>query len=225
MDRILIVGKDPRLKRDLERLFVSEGLQAKIARTGKTALLTLRRATPSAILLDSRGPETLGLDLCRELRRAHGTVPIMILSSVSRTEEKVRFLELGADDYITKPYSPTELLARIRAAVRRQARNGPEQAFTFGDVTVDFQRMEVKCNSRHIRITAQEFKALKYLVQNAERVIPRDELLNAAWRRLGRSHTRTVDTHICKLRQKLEKDPANPRHFKTLYRAGYKFVP
>jgi len=131
---------------------------------------------------------------------------------------------LGADDYVTKPFSPRELLARVRAALRRTLRPQITERFSFGDVSIDFTKMEILREGRTIALTAQEFKTLKFMAQNAERVITRDELLNEVWGYHNYPSTRTVDNHILKLRQKLEKDPGNPVHFRTVHGVGYKFV-
>jgi DNA-binding response OmpR family regulator len=136
----------------------------------------------------------------------------------------VLLLELGADDYVTKPFSPRELLARVRAALRRTVRAGTDEVVTFGGISVDFTKMDVTRDSQPVGLTAQEFKTLKFFVQNAERVIGRDELLNEVWGYQNYPSTRTVDNHILKLRQKLEKDPSNPVHFRTVHGMGYKFV-
>jgi DNA-binding response OmpR family regulator len=131
---------------------------------------------------------------------------------------------LGADDYVTKPFSPRELLARVRAALRRTVRVGVGDTASFAAVTVDFVRMEVIREGQVVTLTAQEFKTLKFLLQNPERVISRDELLNEVWGYQNYPSTRTVDNHILKLRQKLENDPGNPVHFRTVHGMGYKFV-
>ena len=126
---------------------------------------------------------------------------------------------------MTKPFSPRELLARVRAALRRTARTGVTDVIAFDGISADFTRMEVTRNGQPIGLTAQEFKTLKFMAQNAERVISRDELLNEVWGYQNYPSTRTVDNHILKLRQKLEKDPSNPVHFRTVHGMGYKFVP
>jgi len=138
--------------------------------------------------------------------------------------DKVLLLELGAHDYVTKPFSPRELLARVRAALRRTVRTPTGELVVFDGISIDFTKMEVTRNGELVVLTAQEFKTLKFLVHNAERVISRDELLNEVWGYQNYPSTRTVDNHILKLRQKLERDPANPVHFRTVHGMGYKFV-
>jgi DNA-binding response OmpR family regulator len=152
------------------------------------------------------------------------TLPIIVLSAASDVSDKVLLLELGADDYVTKPFSPRELLARVRAALRHTARTPDVQVVSFDDISVDFKKMEVKRENKVVVLTAQEFKTFQFLVQNADRVISRDELLNEVWGYQNYPSTRTVDNHILKLRQKLEKDPSSPVHFRTVHGMGYKFV-
>src|SRR5207237_5940984 len=156
--------------------------------------------------------------------RQSPTVPVIVLSAASDISDKVLLLELGADDYVTKPFSPRELLARVRAALRRNVRSTSTDVVGFDGVCVDFSKMEVVSDGESIGMTAQEFKTLKFLLQNAERVITRDELLNEVWGYQNYPSTRTVDNHILKLRQKLEKDPANTVHFRTVHGMAYKFV-
>jgi len=163
--------------------------------------------------------------LCREIKQECSSVPILVLSAASDVLDKVLLLELGADDYVTKPFSPRELLARVRAAVRRlnQASDKVE-LFSFDDVDVNFSKMELHRSGQLIPLTPQEFKMLRFFLNNQERVISRTELLNEVWGYNNYPTTRTVDTHILRLRQKLEKDPADPTHFRTVHGTGYKFV-
>ncbi len=151
-------------------------------------------------------------------------MPVIILSAASDVSDKVLLLELGADDYVTKPFSPRELLARVRAAIRRSGRVEVGDVVTFDGISINFAKMEVVREGQLVEFTAREFNALKFLVQNPERVISRDELLSEVWGYQNYPSTRTVDNHILKLRQKLERDPTNPVHFRTVHGVGYKFV-
>jgi DNA-binding response OmpR family regulator len=176
------------------------------------------------VVLDLRLPGRSGREVCSTLKQVAATVPIIVLSAASDVSDKVLLLELGADDYVTKPFSPRELLARVRAALRRTVKSSLGEQFSFDEIHVDVSKMEVIREGRTITLTAQEFKTLKFMLQNPERVITRDELLNEVWGYHNYPSTRTVDNHILKLRQKLERDPANPVHFRTVHGVGYKFV-
>ena len=224
MERILVVEDDRAVQKALKRLFEAEGFSVEISADGKSALESFRSATPAAIVLDLRLPAMSGRDVCREIKQQAPALPIIVLSAASDVSDKVLLLELGADDYVTKPFSPRELLARVRAALRRTVRTGTSEVVSFDGISADFTKMEVIRDGQPIGLTAQEFKTLKFLVQNADRVITRDELLNEVWGYQNYPSTRTVDNHILKLRQKLEKDPANPVHFRTVHGMGYKFV-
>jgi two-component system, OmpR family, alkaline phosphatase synthesis response regulator PhoP len=224
MERILIVEDDRAVQKALRRLFEAEGFAVEISPDGQSALEAFRTAAPSAIVLDLRLPLVSGRDVCREIKQQSPTLPIIVLSAASDVSDKVLLLELGADDYVTKPFSPRELLARVRAAVRRTVRTGTGDVVSFDGISIDFIKMEVLRAGSTVGLTAQEFKTLKFLVQNPDRVISRDELLNEVWGYQNYPSTRTVDNHILKLRQKLEKDPANPVHFRTVHGMGYKFV-
>ncbi len=224
VERILVVEDDRAVQKALRRLFEGEGLSVEIQADGRSALDAFRSARPAAIVLDLRLPQISGRDVCREIKQQAPDLPIIILSAASDVSDKVLLLELGADDYVTKPFSPRELVARLRVALRRTARSVPTETSSFDGVFVDFTKMEVARNGSPVVLTAQEFKTLKFFVQNAERVITRDELLNEVWGYHNYPTTRTVDNHILKLRQKLEHDPANPVHFRTVHGVGYKFV-
>jgi DNA-binding response OmpR family regulator len=224
MERILVVEDDRAVQKALKRLFEAEGFTVEVSADGKSALEAYRAATPAAVVLDLRLPALSGRDVCREIKQEAPSLPVIVLSAASDVSDKVLLLELGADDYVTKPFSPRELLARVRAALRRSTRSGTTEVNTFDGISVDFIKMEVMREGQAIALTAQEFKTLKFMMQNAERVISRDELLNEVWGYQNYPSTRTVDNHILKLRQKLEKDPANPVHFRTVHGMGYKFV-
>jgi DNA-binding response OmpR family regulator len=224
VDRILVVEDDRAVQRALKRLFEAEGYAVQTVADGNLAVEMFRTSVPSAVVLDLRLPGIPGREVCSELKKHAPTVPIIVLSAASDVADKVLLLELGADDYVTKPFSPRELLARVRAALRRTTRPSNTEKFSFDDIHIDFTKMEVIRDGKSIALTAQEFKTLKFMAQNAERVITRDELLNEVWGYHNYPSTRTVDNHILKLRQKLEKDPANPVHFRTVHGVGYKFV-
>jgi DNA-binding response OmpR family regulator len=184
-----------------------------------------RATTPRVVILDLRLPGKSGQDLCREIKHESSNVPILVLSAASDVLDKVLLLELGADDYVTKPFSPRELLARVRAAVRRLNQSSDKvEVFGFDDVEVNFSRMELHRAGLLVPLTPQEFKMLRFFLNNPERVISRTELLNEVWGYNNYPTTRTVDTHILRLRQKLEKDPTDPVHFRTVHGTGYKFV-
>src|ERR1700724_1599128 len=225
MERILVVEDDHAVQKALRRLFETEGFEIEISADGKSALEAFRRMAPAAIVLDLRLPLVSGRDVCREIKQQSPAVPIIVLSAASDVSDKVLLLELGADDYVTKPFSPRELLARVRAALRHDSGTSNITLVSFDNISVDLKKMKVVRDGQPVGLTAQEFKTLKFFVQNAERVISRDELLNEVWGYQNYPSTRTVDNHILKLRQKLEKDPANPVHFRTVHGVGYKFVP
>lgn len=228
MERILIVEDDQRVQKALRRLFEPEGYAVEVVGDGASGLKTALEMPPSAVILDLRLPLMSGRDVCREIKRTASHVPVIVVSAVSDTVDKVALLEMGADDYVTKPFSPRELLARVQSAIRRSSRPPATAAgdtYKFDDVIIDFIRMQLTRGGELIPLTAQEFKLLRFLSQNPERVIERDELLNAVWGYDSYPNTRTVDNHIVKLRQKLERDPSNPVHFRTVHGVGYKFVP
>lgn len=222
--RILVVEDDPAVQKALKRLFETEGYSVEAQSDGRSAIDSFHASAPAAIVLDLRLPKVSGRDVCKEIKALSPTVPIIVLSAASDVSDKVLLLELGADDYVTKPFSPRELLARVRAALRHTARPPETQVVSFDGISVDFKRMEVKRDDKPVVLTAQEFKTFQFLVQNADRVISRDELLNEVWGYQNYPSTRTVDNHILKLRQKLEKDPSSPVHFRTVHGMGYKFI-
>jgi DNA-binding response OmpR family regulator len=224
MGRILVVEDDPAVQKALKRLFETEGYTVEVQANGKSALQSFQASPPAVIILDLRLPQLSGSDLCKEVKSQAPTLPIVVLSATSDVSDKVLLLELGADDYVTKPFSPRELLARVRAALRHTARTATVNLVSFDGISVDFKKMEVQRDGKIIVLTAQEFKTLQFLVQNTDRVISRDELLNEVWGYQNYPSTRTVDNHILKLRQKLERDPSSPVHFRTAHGMGYKFV-
>jgi len=225
MEKILVIEDDPAVQRALRRTFESAGFEVAVAADGAAAMDIFRSALPRVVILDLRLPGKTGQDLCREIKHESSTVPIIVLSAASDVLDKVLLLELGADDYVTKPFSPRELLARVRAALRRLNQTSDKvEVFTFDDVEVNFSKMELYRNGQPVPLTPQEFKMLRFFLNNQERVISRTELLNEVWGYNNYPTTRTVDTHMLRLRQKLERDPTDPVHFRTVHGTGYKFV-
>ncbi len=235
METVLIIEDSRPMQRTLQRLFESDSLGVRIASDGEEGLESFRHEPPNVVVLDLKLPGLSGKELCRSFKTEMPSVPIVILSANADVDDKVVLLELGADDYVTKPFSPKELLARVRRAMRRNLRKqqtaaaaepiSPHDLLIFGDVEIDFTSMAAKRSSEAVNMTAQEFKLLRFLSRSPERVISREELLNEVWGYQNYPSTRTVDNHILRLRQKLEPDPARPRFFVTVHSAGYKFVP
>ena len=225
MEKILIIEDDLSLYKPLTRAFEAAGYSPEFASNGTAGLEAFRAAPPVLLVLDLALPKIHGRDVCRTIKKEAPSIPIVILSASDDQVDKVLLLELGADDYITKPYSPKELIARVHAVLRRVRGPKVTDNYAFDDVAVDFAKMELTRKGESMALTPQEFKVLKYFVRNPERVITRDELLNEVWGYNCYPSTRTVDNHIMKLRQKLEADSLNPTHFKTVHGAGYKFVP
>lgn len=222
---ILIIEDDPRMQKVLRRLFVEEHYAVVVAGDGQTGLELFRSEHPLAVVLDLILPRVSGRELCQTFKSHSNETPIIVLSAISEVVDKVLLLELGADDYVTKPFSPRELMARIQAAIRRQRKSVSTTVFRFGDCEIDFKSMNARRQGVPVILTAHEYKLLKFFTENLERVLTRELLLNEVWGYHSYPTTRTVDNQILKLRQKLETDPANPKHLLTIYGAGYKFVP
>lgn len=239
METVLIIEDSRAMQRTLQRLFEADSLHVQIASDGIAGLESFRKQTPDVVVLDLKLPHLSGRELCRAFKADMPSVPIVVLSANAEVEDKVLLLELGADDYVTKPFSPRELLARVRRAMRRSAVKPPaaaaaassaapsgiaHQVLAFGDVQIDFTSLEAKRDGRPVAMTAQEFKLLRFFAKCPERVISREELLNEVWGYQDYPSTRTVDNHVLRIRQKLEPDPSSPRFFLTMHGSGYKFV-
>jgi DNA-binding response OmpR family regulator len=223
---VLVVEDDPRMQKVLQRIFREEGYRVIAAGDGPSGLELFTAHAPVAVVLDLILPEMSGRDLCRELKALSIDTPVIILSAITEVVDKVLLLELGADDYVTKPFSPRELMARVQAAIRRRRKTvTPTETYRFGACTIDFSRMTALRGAEEVALTSLEFKLLRFFTANAERVLTREALLNDVWGYNSYPTTRTVDNLILKLRQKLEVDSANPRHLLTVHGAGYKFVP
>ena len=227
MERILVIEDDGALRKILLRLFSSEGYEVDVVPDAVCGLERLRRGVPAAVIFDLPRPGSSGCDLCKKIADLISGLPLVILSTSSKVADKVLLLEMGADDYVTIPFSPRELLARLRSLIRRASRFSPEEAdvYVFADVMVDFSKTEITRGSEKIAVTPKEFKTLEFLAKNAQRVISREELLNEVWGYQNYPCTRTVDNHMLRLRQKLESDPSRPLHFLTVHGQGYKFLP
>jgi DNA-binding response OmpR family regulator len=222
---ILVVEDDPRMQRVLQRMFLAEHYDVIVAGDGQTGLDLFRSRHPVAVVLDLILPQISGRELCQKFKAISNDIPVLVVSAIAEVVDKVLLLELGADDYVTKPFSPRELMARVQAAIRRRRKPATVTSFRFADCEVDFKKMTVHRNGQPIQLTSHEFKLLKFFTDHAERVLSREELLNEVWGYNCYPTTRTVDNQILKLRQKLEPNPADPRHLLTIYGAGYKFVP
>src|SRR6202166_2842536 len=212
MERILVIEDDHALRKILGRLFSSEGYEVDIVPDAVCGLERLRQGVPAAVILDLPRPGSSGCDLCKKIANLVPGLPLVILSGSSDVADKVLLLEMGADDYVTVPFSPRELVARLRALIRRASRVNPEGVYVFADVIMDFSKTEITRAGEKIVVTPKEFKTLEFLTKNAQRVISRDELLDKVWGYKNYPNTRTVDNHMLKLRQKLESDPSHPLH-------------
>lgn len=227
MSTILVIEDDPRIQKALQRQFTTEGYSVHVASDGLEGVSACRTLHPSAVVLDLMLPGMPGRDVCKEIKTASPSIPVVVLSAVSEVADKVLLLELGADDYVTKPFSPRELTARVQAAIRRSLRpasSTPMVRVSFGLVAADFSAMEFSRNGVPVALTANEIKLLRYFIEHADKVVTREELLNDVWGYTAYPTTRTVDNQVMKLRQKLEADPARPVHFRTMHGIGYKFV-
>jgi DNA-binding response OmpR family regulator len=214
------------MQKVLQRIFREQGYGVTVCGDGQAGLDAFRSGKPSAVILDLLLPSIFGRDLCKMMKAEQPGVPVIVVSAISEVADKVLLLELGADDYVTKPFSPRELMARVQAAIRRPQKPATATtSYSFGDCVIDFAKMSARRAGKPITLTAHEFKLLKYFVENAERVLSREELLNEVWGYNCYPTTRTVDNQILKLRQKLEPDSADPHHLQTVYGAGYRFVP
>ena len=222
---ILIVEDDARMQKVLKRLFASEGFVVDVASDGVEGLNRFHAINPSLAVLDLMLPQMPGRDLCKRIKKSSPKTPVIILSAITEIGDKVNLLGLGADDYVTKPFSPRELLARAQVALRRVEQHAPEEPIRFGECEVDFAAMVVRKHDLPVTLTAHEFKLLRYFLEKSGRVISRAELLTDVWGYNHYPNTRSVDNQILKLRQKLETDPTNPRYFLTVHGAGYKFHP
>lgn len=225
MRKVLIIEDDQAMAVALRDGFSYEGYTVEVARDGATGLKLATDRNHDLIILDVMLPKMCGLDVCKHLRTNGNQTPIIMLTARGQEIDKVVGLKTGADDYVTKPFSFLELMARVEAILRRT--NRAEDAFEqaqFGDVVLNFKNLEAYKSGHALDLSPREFKLLKYFLEHKGEVITRDQLLDAVWGYDGFPLTRTVDMHIAKLRHKIEDSPAHPSHIITVHRAGYKFI-
>jgi len=225
MLKILIVEDEPGMVAGLRDNFEFEGYQVLSAMDGVSGLERALDDTPDLVILDVMMPRMSGLDVCKQLKSKRPAIPIIMLTARGQEVDKVVGLELGADDYVTKPFSIRELLARVKAVLRRvESVPKGRDRYTFGDVEVNLQSCQVSRRGRSLDFSSKEFDLLKYFLSHPGEALTRDRLLEEVWGYDKFPTTRTVDAHIVRLRQKLEPKPDDPRFFLTVHGTGYKFV-
>ena len=224
MQTILVIDDDENLRDTIGVLLEREGFKPIFAADGKSGLDQASLGKPDLILADLRLPDISGFEICKRIRTSGIRTPIIVLSAVGEEIDKVLLLEIGADDYVVKPFGTRELLARIRAVLRRSP-GEPERALAFADIEVDLERRVVTRKGQEVRFTPAEYNLLTFFLQNPDRPLSRDMILNSVWGYESFPNTRTVDAHVVRIRQKLETDPNCPRHFITLHKVGYRFLP
>lgn len=225
MSKILIIEDEPNMVIGIRDSLEFEGYQVISAQDGNDGLNKALTEKPDLILLDVMLPVMSGLDVCRELRGKGIEIPIIMLTARSQEIDKVVGLEIGADDYVTKPFSIRELQARIRANLRRVSKQVAEfEQFTFGSIELDFKKYRAAKQGKELELSAREFEILRYLIKHQGEIVTRDQLLDEVWGYNNNPISRTIDNHIVKLRQKIEENPAEPQHIITVHRVGYRFV-
>jgi len=223
LQRILIIEDEPDMALGLRDNFEFEGYAVSVARDGEEGLNQALVEKPDLIILDVMMPRMSGLDVCRQLRGRSVAAPIIMLTARGQEMDKVIGLETGADDYVTKPFSLQELLARVRAHLRRQARRSTE-TYRFGDIELDFRRYQASRDGHPLDLSPREYEILKYLVEHRGETVTREQLLDEVWGYDNYPLTRTIDNHIAKLRHKIEPAPTEPRYIITVHRIGYRFL-
>jgi DNA-binding response OmpR family regulator len=223
LQKILVIDDDPEVRETVSILLDREGFLAIQAADGESGLDKALSLKPTLMLVDLRLPGLSGIEVCKRIRANRLTTPIIVLSAVRDEIDKVLLLEIGADDYVVKPFGTRELLARIRAVLRRTAGEAA-RVLRFGDVEIDLDRRTIIRNGKDVKITPAEYNLLAFFLQNIDRVLSRDVILNSVWGYDFYPNARTVDAHVVKLRQKFEPDPAVPKHFLTVHGVGYRFL-
>ena len=223
--RVLIVEDDEAMAIALRDGFHYEGFDVTLAPDGAAGMKLAASASPDLVILDVMLPKMSGYDLCKQIRRDGNPVPIIMLTARGQEIDKVLGLKLGADDYVTKPFSFMELMARVEALLRRaNGHQRPASTYTFGDITVDAMRAEVRRGDTPLELSAREFRLLRYFLDHRGELLTREQLLEAVWGYQSDAFTRTVDMHVAKLRKKIEDTPGDPRWIVTVHRMGYKFA-
>ena len=221
MARILVVDDEPKIVRLVRDYLEHGGFEVVVARDGREALMRARSERPDLVVLDLGLPGLDGLDVTRSLRRDSG-VPLIMLTARDSETDKVLGLELGADDYVTKPFSPRELVARIRAVLRRHERSEEHETIRVGELHIDVPRLRVEVGGRSVPLTASEFDLLVTMARQPGRVFTRSQLLDAIHGQAIESYERAIDAHVKNIRRKLEDDPRRPRYLVTVYGVGYR---
>lgn len=225
MNKILIIEDDPAVSKGLEISLKKENYETLTESDGNCGFETALKLKPALILLDIMLPGKNGFDICKDLRLNGHNFPIIMLSAKAEESDKVIGFELGADDYVTKPFSIKELMARIKAVLRRRSDVTQEfDKFTFDNVTLDFEKLEAKKGNRKIDLSLKEYEILKYFIKKEDRIVTRNDLLDEVWGYENFPTTRTVDNYILMIRKKIETNPSKPKHLLTYHSAGYKFV-
>ena len=224
-EKILVVEDEEAILMLLEDDLCMEGYEVATARDGERGLSMAKEGAYDLVILDVMLPKKDGFEICRELRGSGAAVPILMLTAKSQEIDKVLGLELGADDYVTKPFSPRELIARVRAILRR-GKAPPQriERYRFGDVVIDFKKFETSRNGQAVDLTAREYALLRFLIEHRDGAVSRSEILEEVWGGEVEVFPRTVDTHVANLRRKLEDDPSNPRHIVGVRSVGYRFA-
>ena len=224
MQTALVIDDDSSLRDTVGLMLENDGFRAVLASDGRIGLEQALAMKPGLILVDLRMPGISGIEVCQQLRNKGMKTPLIVLSAVSDEIDKVRLLEIGADDYVVKPFSARELMARIHAVLRRTSAE-QSKVMEFAGIQVDLTRRVVVKDGEELRLTRAEYNLLTYFLQNPDRALTRDTMLNSVWGYESFPNTRTVDAHVVRLRHKLEPDPGNPRHFLTVHGVGYRFLP
>lgn len=225
MNKILIIEDDPAVSRGLEISLKNENYEPLIENDGEKGFQTALKIRPGLILLDIMLPNKNGFDICRDLRLSGHNFPIIMLSAKAEEADKVIGFELGADDYVTKPFSVKELMARIKAVLRRRSVIVSDfEKYEFDDVSLDFAKLEAKKGNKKIDMSLKEYEIMKYFISKEGMIVTRNDLLDEVWGYENFPTTRTVDNYILMLRKRIETNPSRPKHLLTFHSAGYKFV-